>query len=285
MKKIITLISFLCFLSGYAQDKDYSKLKEKELVEELNSRDKKIKLLELNNTDLLKNNKSAELKKHNSELIDIITNSNEIYLYEIFQNRYILDKNYFNEVDFDVKTTSKIKNSSVLANSVLAGRNCSTEDKSVGDKVLKLRTNYLKFIDLDKEYQSVINEKLNDKKRVNLVSKLDSLQFDVDSKLDKRKLEYIGILKNYSKYACELNKDIAKLLKNPNQDNPLVKNAYENLKKNSTYKNYPYLIKIIDKVKKNHVVYVENEDLPCEETSQIVTKEILKQDIKETQKQ
>lgn len=263
MKKIISLICTLCFISSYAQNKDYTKMKDKELIEELISRDKKIKELETKNAELIKNNKSAELNKQNSELIDIITNSNEVYLYEIFQNRYINDKNYFNEVDFDEKTTSKIKNSSVLVNTILSGKNCSSQDRSMGEKVLKLRTNYLKFIDLEKEYQNVIEEKSNEQNTANLVSKLDVLQFDVDSKLDKRKQEYLGLLKNYSKYTCELNKDIAKLLKNPKQDNPLVKNAYDNLKKNSAYKNYPYFIKIIDKVKNNHLTYVENDDLPC----------------------
>jgi hypothetical protein len=263
MKKIISLICTLCFISGYAQNKDYTKMKEKELIEELISRDKKIKELETKNAELTKNNKSAELNKQNAELIDIITNSNEVYLYEIFQNRYINDKNYFNEVDFDDKTTSKIKNSSILVNSIKTGKNCTSEDKLMAEKVLNLRTNYLKFIELDKEYQSVINEKYNEPNTINLVSKLDVLQFDVDSKLDKRKQEYIGVLKNYSKYTCELNKDIAKLLKNPKQDNPLVKSAYDNLKKNSAYKNYPYFIKILDKVKNNYITYVENEDLPC----------------------
>ncbi len=284
MNKIITLICTLCFISSYAQNKDYSKINQKELIEELNLREKKIKELNAKIEELSKNSKTDELKKQNSELIDIITNSNEVYLYEIFQNRYINDKNYFNEVDFDEKTTSKIKNSSILVNSVLAGKKCSIEDKRIGDKVLKLRTNYLKFTELDKEYQSVINEKYNEQNTTSLVSKLDSLQFDLDSKLDKRKQEYIGVLRNYSKYTCELNKDIAKLLKNPNQVNPLVKNAYENLKKNSAYKNYPYLIKTIDKVKNNYTIYVEIEDLPCIEKVEQKPIEKPKEEIKETQK-
>lgn len=284
MKKTITLICALCFVSGYAQNKDYTKMKEKELIEELISRDKKIKELDTKNTELIKNNKIAELNKQNSELIDIITNSNEVYLYEIFQNRYIKDKNYFNEVDFDEKTTSKIKNSSVLVNSIKTGKNCSSEDKLMAEKVLNIRTNYLKFIELDKEYQSVINEKYNEQNTINLVSKLDVLQFDINSKLDKRKEEYLGTLRNYSKYTCELNKDIAKLLKNPKQDNPLVKSAYDNLKKNNAYKNYPYFIKILDKVKNNHITYVENDDLPCVEKVEQKLIEKPKEENKETQK-
>ena len=284
MIKFITILGALCFVSGYAQNKDYSKMKEKELIEELNFKDKKIKEIEAKNIELTINNKSSELIKQNSVLIDIITNCNEVYLYEIFENRYINDKNYFNDIDFDDKTTSKIKNSSVLVNSIKTGKNCSSEDKLMAEKVLNLRTNYLKFIQLDKEYQSIINEKFNEQNTINLVSKLDVLQFDVDSKLDKRKQVYIGLLKNFSKYTCELNKDIAKLLKNPNQDNPLVKNAYENLKKNSAYKNYPYLIKILDKVKNNYITYVENEDLPCVEKVEQNPIENPKEEIKETQK-
>ena len=280
MKKLITLIIVWLCISSYAQEKDYSSKKEKELIAELHLRDKKIKELETKNSELTKTNKSTELSKQNSELIEIITNSNEVYLYEIFQNRYILDKNYFKEVDFDEKTTSKVRNSSVLINSILKGKKCSPEDKIIGEKALKLRDNYLKFIELDKEYQSVLNEKFNEKIVVSLVSKLDSLQFDLDSKLDKRKQEYLGLLKNYSKFTCELNKDIAKLLKNPKQDNPLVKKAYEDLKKNSAYKNYPYFIKILDKVKNNYIIYVENEDLPCLEKEETKPKE----DNKEVQK-
>ncbi|TXG80689.1 MAG: hypothetical protein E6R13_07720 [Spirochaetes bacterium] len=255
-------------------------MKDKELIVELNSRDKKIKEIESKIEELSKNNKSSELKKQNAELIDIITNSNNVYLYEIFENRYIKDKNYFNDVDIDDKTTSKIENSIVLVNTILAGKNCSSQDRSMGEKVLKLRTNYLKFIELEKEYQNVIKEKSNEQNTANLVSKLDSLQFDLDSKLDKRKQEYLGLLKNYNKFTCELNKDIAKLLKNPKQDNPLVKKAYEDLKKNSAYKNYPYFIKILDKVKNNYIIYVENEDLPCLEKEETKPKE----DNKEVQK-
>ncbi len=277
MKKIISLLSILCFISGYAQNKDYTKMKDKELIVELNSRDKKIKVIESKIEELSKNNK---LKKQNAELIDIITNANNVYLYEIFENRYIKDKNYFNDVDIDDKTTSKIENSIVLVNTILAGKNCSSQDRSMGEKVLKLRTNYLKFIELEKEYQNVIKEKSNEQNTASLVLKLDSLQFDLDSKLDKRKQEYLGLLKNYSKFTCELNKDIAKLLKNPKQDNPLVKKAYEDLKKNSAYKKYPYFIKILDKVINNYIIYVENEDLPCLEKEETKPKE----DSKEVQK-
>jgi hypothetical protein len=280
MKNLITLIIVLLCISSYAQEKDYSGKKEKELIAELHLRDKKIKELEIKNSELTKTNKSKELSKQNLELIEIITNSNEVYLYEIFQNRYILDKNYFKEVDLDEKTTSKIKNSSVLIKSILNGKKCSPEDKIIGEKAIKLRENYLKFIELDKEYQSVLNEKFNEKIIISLVSKLDSLQFDLDSKLHKRKQEYLGLLKNYNKFTCELNKDIAKLLKNPKQDNPLVKKAYEDLKKNSAYKNYPYFIKILDKVKNNYIIYVENEDLPCLEKEETKPKE----DSKEVQK-
>ena len=92
MKKIISLLSILCFISGYAQNKDYTKMKDKELIVELNSRDKKIKVIESKIEELSKNNK---LKKQNAELIDIITNANNVYLYEIFENRYIKDKNYY----------------------------------------------------------------------------------------------------------------------------------------------------------------------------------------------
>ena len=44
MKKNSVLIFVLFFISSYAQNKnkDYSKLNTKELIEELNSRDKKI---------------------------------------------------------------------------------------------------------------------------------------------------------------------------------------------------------------------------------------------------
>ena len=67
-------------------------MKDKELIVELKSRDKKIKVIESKIEELSKNNK---LKKQNAELIDIITNANNVYLYEIFENRYIKDKNYY----------------------------------------------------------------------------------------------------------------------------------------------------------------------------------------------
>lgn len=298
MKNIILLIVVVSFVNSFAQNieinnsnlklKDYKLLNEKELISELDSRDKKIKELESKSLELSKNIKNSELKYQKleqsiSEKIDIITSSNEVYLYEIFYNRYILDKNYFYEVDFDDKTTSKITNSIVLVNSIIVGRNCSLEDKLIGEKVLKLRNNYLKFIEIEKEYQSVINEKYDDKNTLNIISKLESLSFDLDSKLDKRKNSYIGILKNYNKFTCELNKVISKQLKNPMQDNPLVKNAYENLKKNNAYKNYPYFIKIIDKVKNNYSIYIENEDLPCLEKLELKLIETTKEEIKEAQ--
>jgi hypothetical protein len=286
MKKNSAIIFFLFFISSYAQNKnkDYSKMNPKELIEELNSKEKKIIEFENKISEITKNDKYNEIKKQNTELIEIITKSNEVYLYEIFQNRYILDKNYFRDVDFDNKTTSKIKNSSVLVNSILNGNTCTSDDKIIGEKVLKLRTNYLKFIDIDKDYQNVINEKFNEINVKNLISKLDALNFDVESKLETKKNNYLGLLKNYSKFSCELRTEISTLLKNPNQENPLVKNAYESLKKNFAYKNYPYLIKTIDKVKTNYTIYVENDDLPCLENIEIKPKEAVNEVVKETQK-
>ena len=49
-------------------------------------------------------------------------------------------------------------------------------------------------------------------------------------------------------------------------------------------KNYPYLIKTIDKVKNNYTIYVEIEDLPCIEKVEQKPIEKPKEEIKETQK-
>jgi hypothetical protein len=219
----------------------------------------------------VKNNQKSELekyetlKKQNNDLTDIITESNRVFFYEVFHDRYILNKNYFKEVDFDEKTTSKIKNSIVLVNSILAGKNCSSEDKIIGEKVLKLRDNYLKFIVIDSAYQKAINEKYDEKKIIDLVSKLDSLDFEIDSKLSLRKNQYIGLLKNYSKFTCELRQEITKKLKIPDQNNQFVQKAYDDLKKIDKYKSYPYLIQVIEKVKNNVNNYSRNDLQPCEE--------------------
>lgn len=287
MRQAITFFMLITFFNVNGQNTDYSKKSPKELVKDLTDKDNKIKELE----NIIKQSSEKSnikiLENKNLELLDIITKSNEVYLYEIFQNRYILDSEYFKNVDLDEKTTSKIINSIVLVNSILAGKNCSEKDKEIGAKVLKLRENYLKINDLDKVYQTTLNEKYDEKNVNLLISKMDSLVFDFNSKLDNRKNNYLGILKNYSKYACELRKELAKNLKNPNQDNPLVKNEYEKLKKNTFYKTYPYLIKIIDKVKTKPITYVDKDDLPCapkiEENTTIMTKEIMQEEKKPTE--
>lgn len=287
MRQAIIFFMLITFFNVNGQNTDYSKKSPKELVKDLTNKDNKIKELE----NIIKQSSEKSnikiLENKNLELLDIITKSNEVYLYEIFQNRYILDSEYFKNVDLDEKTTSKIINSIVLVNSILAGKNCSEKDKEIGAKVLKLRENYLKINDLDKVYQTTLNEKYDEKNVNLLISKMDSLVFDFNSKLDNRKNNYLGILKNYSKYTCELRKELAKNLKNPNQDNPLVKNEYEKLKKNTFYKTYPYLFKIIDKVKTKPITYVDKDDLPCapkiEENTTIMTKEIMQEEKKPTE--
>lgn len=262
MKKTIQLIIFCSSLFSYGQTNDYSKLKEKQLKDTLIARDLKIKKIEEKLKSLEKNNKSNDLQKENAELLDIISKNNEVFLIDAFKNKYVLNKDFFINTDLDSNALTKTKNSNVLLQSILRDTKCTTEDKQIAQKALDFNTNYLAFIELDKEYNSIINNKLNEKESSVFLEKINKLSFEAGSKLDTRKQNYTALIKNYNQFTCELKHDIEKISKNPNRENPLVKKAYDDLKKKE-FKNYPYLLKIIDKAKNNFATFVSNDDLPC----------------------
>ena len=77
-------------------------------------------------------------------------------------------------------------------------------------------------------------------------------------------------LEKYLKHTCDLKNSIEGLLKNPFQT-PTYKLKYDILKNNKDYKNYPYLIEIIEKVKKDANNYSKDDLQPCEEVKTTTT--------------
>lgn len=264
MNKVILISIFLFYFNLNAQNSNYDKKDKKELIQELENRDTKIKELE---NKIKKNNKNSidsNLENEKSILIDIISETNEAFLYDAFENKYVKNSNYFKETDLSEYSELKFKNSNILLNSILNGKNTSNSDKKLCEKALLFNNNFIKLEIISKEVDSIINSRIDTLKVNQTIFKLDATSFETNSKIQLQKEEFNGLLKNYAKYTCELRKDLNKILINPKQDNQLVKNEYEKLKKSPIYKNYPYLIKVIDKVKNTLDTYVENEDLPCQ---------------------
>jgi hypothetical protein len=302
MKKI-TLLFILLSVSIFAQtddnlkskdkkelnykikSEDYSKLKDNELINKIESRDKKIKELEesLKKVNLaniqIANAGNNKYSKEVSELKKVIKETNDIFLREIFENKYINNKTYFKETDLAFEdNTKKFENSNKLINSIKV-EEPDVEVLRVCDNAIKFNENYLKLFEIKK---SVLSGKYNVAEVNEAIKKIENLPvLEPDSKLNITKNKIVGLLNNYLGNTCLLKKKLD-ALKNADQS-PVIKQKYASLEKDDHFKDYPYLIQVLKNIKSNVNNYNSKEDLqPCIEINQnpIETPKTEKKDLK-----
>ncbi len=266
------------FLSVYvnAQNTKYDELSKNDLKKELILRDTKIKELEIIIENKNKSNESniiiEKIKNENAELIEIINLTNDKFFLSNFKEKYSKDINVFKNTNLEKEDDYVYHNYNLILKGIIKGTKTSSEDKQLAEKALNFNYSYLKLFAFKPKFDEAIATKFDEVKINNLIKELDSIFFDLGSNLEKKKSDFSGVLKNYSKFTCELKQELSKeLFKKGRPENPLVKNEFEKLKKANSYSKYPYLVKIIEKAKSNYISYVAEEDLPCKLAKKVET--------------
>jgi hypothetical protein len=273
MKKYFQLLILIATISFAQTTKDYSKLSKEELISTINSKDKELKSLK----DKLESEKNAKdkLELNQAKLIDgeivqlkkSIKEINVVFLREIFDNKYV-NKPYLLETDLGTDDiSSRIENSNVLIRSILLD-DTNKEVFEICNRALNFNKNYLKLFQIK---NNVLAEKYDSIKVNEAIKEIELLPaLDVDSKLDITKKRMVNFLKNYQENMCLLKKTLDAYKKA--DQSTVLKQKYTALEKDERFKDYPYLVLTIKKIK-NSVVDYTNDDLqPCDEVKDKETK-------------
>ncbi len=256
MKKLI-LLFLLSTMQIFAQD--YSKNSAKELLNIIKSKDSEIAKLQKNSSEIKSINEKSviNIKNEKDSLFTILNNVNEIFLLDIFIEKY--NEKYFLETDLLEDKTEKIKNSRILISSIKATSK-DQNTKELCQKALDFETNYSLLYDIKK---TVFANKYN-KEGVDLAIKnieaLPSLM--ENSKLNISKKNIVDLLKNYAFNTCELRKNLVKYKKASDQN--AIQNNYKKLETDSRFSSYAYLINVIREMKKNVNSFSDDLDIDCE---------------------
>lgn len=264
MKKYI-LFAILFSSFSFAQTKDYSKSSKDELINTINAKDKEIKSLkekldiEKTAKDKLESKLNNSVNSEIAELKKSIKETNTVFLREIFDNKYV-NKPYLMDTDLAIEDiATRIENSNILIKSILLD-DTNKEVFDVCNKALNFNRNYLKLFEIRK---NVLNQKYDAQKNTDAINEIEQLPvLDENSKLNSTKKKISNYLKNYSENICLLKKTLD-AYKRADQS-AIMKQKYTALEKDEHYKDYPYLIEIIRKIK-NSVNDYTNDDLqPCD---------------------
>lgn len=264
MKKYLLLFVLISGFS-FAQEtqKEYAKLSKEELIAKINSKDKEIKSLQ----EKLKSEKKAEEapKQNNTVNLEIaalkksIKETNAVFQRKTFDNIYV-NKPYLTDTDLAVdEISTRIENSNVLIRGILLD-DTNREVFDVGNKALAFNTNYLKLFEIRK---NVLGQKYNAAKVEEALKEIEKLPaLEANSKLKSTKDNMINFFKNYLENTCLLKKTL-EAYKRADQS-AIIKQKYTALEKDEHYKDYPYLIETIRKIKNNVNNYTNDDLQPCE---------------------
>jgi hypothetical protein len=264
-KHILTLLLFSSVAFSQKKPQDYSIIKNIDDLKKICVDSDIIIAAQINTIAKLEKEKNDLISKKGdsiSILKNIIKETNTVFLREIFDEKYIKNQNYFNDTDLAIDdNTQKFRNSDVIIKSVMVDEH----DSSVKEKckyALEFNKTYLKLFDIRKNVLSVkydsikVNEAIKDIKRL--------YPLDGNSKLEATKNRIQSHLENYLERTCELKKILEQLKKNPDQT-PVFKQQYTKLESKEDYKDYPYLIQIIRKIKNSRNDYSNDDLQPCED--------------------
>jgi hypothetical protein len=266
IKKIFFMLLLVTFSGVAQQKKDYSKFSSKDLIKELENRDSEFKKLkddsskEKTSADNANNSKSDSDNKKIAELESTIKQINEVFLWEIFENKYIKNTDYFKETDLSIEdNTKKFTNSDILIKSVKTGYAKDAEIVNVCNKARDFNNNYLRLFEVQK---TILTESYNDEKVKNALKEIEKLPaLDFDSKLGATKQKLIDLLKNYLANTCDLKEKLDKMKKA--DQSPVIKQKYAALEKDAHFKDYPYLVQVIKDIKNSLNSYTEDDLQPC----------------------
>lgn len=281
-KYILTFLLIGSFAFAQTKPLDYLNIKKTEELRRL-CLEKDLKIVSQTNEIKNLNDNIKKLSSNNNDSVvndlkELIKKINSVFLREIFDEKYIKNENYFKETDLATDdNTQKFKNSDVIIKSIMADE----ENLSVKEKcsyAIEFNKTYVKLFEIRKnvlfvKYDSIkVNEAINDIKNLS--------PLDENSKLEATKKRIRIHLENYLERTCELKIILEQLKKNPDQT-AVFKQQYTKLENKEDYKDYPYLIQIIRKIKNNRNDYSKDDLQPCEELKKQTT-EALPEVVKET---
>jgi hypothetical protein len=283
MKINILLFLLACSLAN-AQTKqiDYTDKKRPEDLRILCiEKDKKIADLIKDKENLIIEKSNLFSKKCDSTLIlkQFIQEINDVFLKDLVNN-YINNDLFFKETDLvsaKEDDTQKFKNENLKIKSILL---VETNPLIINKCQLALNFNnsYIKLFAIRKD---VLFQKYNFEKIDQAIKEIDNLPtLDNNFKLFIRKNNIKQDLEKYKQTTCNLKTELEVLIENPFQT-PTFKKKYDLLKNKNEYKNYPYLIQVIEKVKNSVNNYSKNDLQPCEEVKTTTTDPVKSEGVKE----
>ena len=180
----------------------------------------------------------------NSEIINKTLQSvNNIWIREIFENKYIKNENYFRDTDLleSVEQKNRVNNSNIMITSIkLFTNNADTLKLCI--KALDFNKNYLELYNV--KYGNSLKVKYNKESIAQIINGINNLpKIDTLSKLNITKFKIKELYENY-----EVKYNSLKVLINNNKEiNPFVIEQFSVQEKNN--KEYPYLLELINKAK------------------------------------
>jgi hypothetical protein len=268
MKFTYTIIAFLFFSITQAQQPDLESMNRRDLITLVGNKDKEIGKLNQQvsslKTENLKSLEKVELVKSEKEEIErLLKETTNHWLKQVFIDKYIKNDKYFldsniPEIDVDREALKRnFEQYDIILKSVLAS-NPSKDHELVANRALEFNKNYLALFRIKSE---VLTQRYSEALVEKTLKEIDSLPVLKVGKLQETKIEIIGLLKNYKRRNCELKQELDNFSKVPDQE--ASKPKYKEFEKDVRFKDYPYLIKILQDIQKNVNLYTKD-SLPCE---------------------
>lgn len=269
MKLLVIIFTFFS-LPSLAQTTDITKYTKEEFIETISKKDKEFSALMDTLKKLkaeiagLKSSKTNNLRKDEileqevSQLKQVIKQNNEVFLIEVFKEKYT--QKYFQETKLEAEDkTEKIRNSDILIKSVSVGADRETLDLS--SKAFDFNKNYIALYEIQK---TVLNVKFDEKKVQESINTIATLPFlDSNSVLNRTKIHLTELLKNYRDNTCLLKAELDKLKKGIDQKALIP--SYLKYEKMPRFNEYKYLLSVIVEMKKNVNSFTQDALQPCEE--------------------
>jgi hypothetical protein len=251
-----------------AQIDDMSKFSKTELIDKVIKAEQTTKLFQ-DSFSLIKKEKATQqtliktnLDKLNSSekeieyLKSVIKTNNEVFLTEVFQNKYTAE--YFKEADLEIADKSTIiYKSNVLINSIRVGANKELRDSL--KKAQSFNDNYAKLFEIRQKVLDVKYDSSNVKKALLTIDSLPILDSSSALNITKKKIRHL--LQEYHTRTCELRTKLDKLFLA--KDQKVLGQLYNDYEKNPAFMHYKYLVAVISRMKADPKTY--NTDLlqPC----------------------
>jgi hypothetical protein len=265
MIKYIITIALLFSVNLFAQKNNDKTRKQPGEISNINEEltKKSASIIEIQKIEILK-------------LKSIIQKTNEHYLKESFDELFT-DK-YFETRDLSINNDKEnFIFSGVLINSMEIEAN--DKERKTCEIAKSFNLNYLALLEIR---ENVLNKKFDELKVNESIDRINKLpELDAKSKLNNRKSSILGLLGTYKENICALRKKLDDYKEK--KDQGAISSLYDKLEKDEKFKNYPYLLVVIAKIKNNVTAYNGDNDLAsCVQEKEVLNteEEVIKEENK-----